>query len=183
MSKDETKRKIIEALAHLIATKGFQNVGVNAIAREAKTDKVLIYRYFENLPNLLKTFAKEEEFWPSLEHLLGPVPSEINWDNIPDILIRIFTVYMTELINRPKTQAIMCWELIEQNELTDALSSAHEEQGLELLSMLPEMFQNIPDVDVAAVLALIHSGISYMVLRSRTAKQYAGIDLDSKEGW
>ena len=47
MSKDSTIKQIINALAHLLATEGFHAIGINAIAREAGVDKVLIYRYFD----------------------------------------------------------------------------------------------------------------------------------------
>ena len=183
MSKDSTKKQILDAVAHLLATEGFQAIGVNAIAREAGIDKVLIYRYFENLPMLLRTFAQQEEFWPPMQQLLGTDIDKIHGKDATDILINLFTNYLRELRKRPTTQAIMCWELFQQNELTDALASTHEEQGLELLKLTPEELQDVPGVDVPAALALIHAGISYLILRSKTAPSYGGVDLHSEEGW
>ena len=46
-------------------------VGVNAIAREAGVDKVLIYRYFGGLPELLRQWGASGRFWPSVDELLG----------------------------------------------------------------------------------------------------------------
>jgi len=43
-----------------MAKPGFGQLGVKS-AREAKVDKVLIYRYFEN-SLLLQTFAKEGDY-------------------------------------------------------------------------------------------------------------------------
>lgn len=182
MSKENTKKQIIDALAHLLATEGFQAIGINAIARQAGVDKVLIYRYFESLPMLLKTFAQQEEFWPSIEQLL-----DIPIDNIPGsdptgLLINLFTNQFKELSKRPTTQAIMRWELFQRNELTDAMTNAHEEQGMKLIEMTPEELKNVPGVDVPAALALIHAGVNQLVLRAKTAQFYAGIDLQSEEG-
>lgn len=57
--KEETKARILAAVGKLLAESGFRSLGVNAIAREAGVDKVLIYRYFEGLPSLLRCFAQE----------------------------------------------------------------------------------------------------------------------------
>ncbi len=39
-----TASKIIDAVGHVLARDGFTKIGINAIAREAGVDKVLIYR-------------------------------------------------------------------------------------------------------------------------------------------
>jgi AcrR family transcriptional regulator len=183
MSKESTKKQILDAVAHLLATKGFQAIGINAIAREAGVDKVLIYRYFENLPMLLKIFAKHEEFWPTFEQLLGTDIDQIPGLDPTDLLINLFTNQLKELRKRPTTQAILCWELFQRNELTDALTNAHEEQGAELIKLTPEELQDVPGVDVPAVLSLIHAGINFLVLRSKTTQFYGGVDIQSEKGW
>jgi AcrR family transcriptional regulator len=45
----ETKTRILDALGRLIVRDGLATVGINALAREAQADKVLIYRYFGDL--------------------------------------------------------------------------------------------------------------------------------------
>jgi AcrR family transcriptional regulator len=52
-NKEETKARILAAVGKLLAESGFRQLGINAIAREAEVDKVLIYRYFGDLPALL----------------------------------------------------------------------------------------------------------------------------------
>jgi AcrR family transcriptional regulator len=59
--REETKTKILQAVGQVLATSGFQGLGINAIARVAGVDKVLIYRYFKDVPTLLKTFAQSGE--------------------------------------------------------------------------------------------------------------------------
>ena len=53
-NKEQTKDKLLEAVRAIIRKEGFQNIGVNKVAKEAGVDKVLIYRYFGNLEGLLK---------------------------------------------------------------------------------------------------------------------------------
>ena len=43
--KEETKARILAAVGKLLAASGFRQLGINAIAREAQVDKVLIYQY------------------------------------------------------------------------------------------------------------------------------------------
>jgi hypothetical protein len=49
-----TEERILAAVGQVLARDGFGAIGVNAIAREAGVDKVLIYRYFGGLPELLR---------------------------------------------------------------------------------------------------------------------------------
>ncbi|HRW79035.1 MAG TPA: helix-turn-helix domain-containing protein, partial [Candidatus Sabulitectum sp.] len=50
---EKTREAIMDALERILTREGFTGVGVNALAREAGVDKVLIYRYFGSLEGLL----------------------------------------------------------------------------------------------------------------------------------
>ena len=69
--KQITSKRLISAVGSLLAKKGFKGIGVNAVAREAGVDKVLIYRYFAGLEGLIAAFGKEGDFWPSALELAG----------------------------------------------------------------------------------------------------------------
>lgn len=183
MSKDATKIKILEAVGRLLSSEGFQGIGINAVAREAGVDKVLIYRYFENLPTLLKTFVLREEYWPTVEQLLGFDIDKIPGQDPTNLLINLFINLLRELRKRPTTQAIMCWQLLQRNELTDTIADTNKEWAMGLLSLMPEELLDVPDVDVTAALSLIHAGISFLILRSKTTQFYGGVEIQSEEGW
>ena len=57
-SRAETTEKILEALDRVLTRDGVRGVGINAVAREAGVDKVLIYRYFGGMQELLRAFAE-----------------------------------------------------------------------------------------------------------------------------
>lgn len=179
-NRDQTTERILKAVGVLLSRSGFRALGVNAIAREAGVDKVLIYRYFGGLPKLLEAFADRGDFWPSDAELLPPGSSA---DPDPKALAlrasRALGLLAQALRSRPETQAILVWELFERNELTDALATARERQGLRILGTLP----SLPHVDVPAVAAILSAGITQLVLRARTADRYNGIDLRSDVGW
>lgn len=160
-------------MGRLLARTGFEGLGINAIAREAGVDKVLIYRYFGGLPGLLQAFAEEGDHWPS--------PAEIRSDDAehgPAALAEGLIRFARALRARPETQAILRWELHERNELVDAIAGIRERQGIALLADV-----KAPGVDVPAIAAVLAAGLTYLVLRGRTADAYNGIDLHSEAGW
>ena len=72
--REATKARILGAVGVVLARDGFGAVGVNAIAKEAGVDKVLIYRYFGGLPELLREWGASGRFWPRVADLLGADP-------------------------------------------------------------------------------------------------------------
>ncbi len=181
--KERTRKKILEATGRLLLLKGFLNLGINSIAKEAKVSKVLIYRYFGGLPELLRAFAEEGGYWPSARELLG---SDINLRRVTDveqISITLLQNYLKEIRRRKLTQEIMRWEIIHENELTRQLASVREKQRTEILGALQIDPAKYRDIDLGAAAALLHAGITNLVLRSKTADEYMGIDLHSNYGW
>ncbi len=184
MSRDseETRQKILKAFGRLLAEQGFENAGINAVARAAGVDKVLIYRYFGGMPQLLRAFASGG-FWPATDELLGRPAAEAAHMEAPELARTLLKGHLRELRLRPVTQEIMRWEMIRKNELTGELAEAREKAGLELLGLEPFGSLTASDRDLAAVGALIHAGLTYLVLRAKTADLYMGLDLRRDEDW
>jgi len=185
MTRDSaaTRKKILKAVERLLARKGFQGVGINAVAREAGVDKVLIYRYFGGLPQLLRSFAQQGDFWPTIGQILGRSLTEIGGLTLKDLSTLVLKGYLRELRKRVTTQEILRWELVQRNELTDELAAVREAQGLEILDLLPAAGTSSAPRDLGAVGALLHAGVMYLVLRAKTADTYMGVDLHTEEGW
>lgn len=182
MTRDaaRTREKLLEAVQGILEEEGFPGIGVNAVARRADVDKVLIYRYFGGLDGLLEAFAAGHAAWLSTEVL---VPENVAEAEVPDVLIAILRGHLRELRRRPAVQEIMRWELNERNALTDALAREREARGLELLRSLRFEVEEWPGLDIAAVAGLVYAGLTHLVLRSRTTDHYVGLDLASEEGW
>ncbi len=175
-NREQTRAAILQAVGKLLARSGFSGVGVNAIAREAGVDKVLIYRYFGGLPELLKAFAAETDFWPEL-----PKPVNKPGATIPDAERAKATLleFARALRERPLTQEIMRWEMLERNELADALARFREDAN----SSLFQYFEERVDIDIRAIASLLAAGLTYVILRSKTADVYNGLSLKSEEDW
>ncbi len=178
-NRKQTRAGILDAVGRLLAQSGFKELGINSIAREAGVDKVLIYRYFGGLPELLKAFAEETDFWPDLPELMreaGPSPAQMTANERAKLLVVAFG---RALRRRPLTQEIMRWELQERNELTETLARHREEQSAKLF----EDFAGPKDIDIRALASLLAAGQTYLILRSKTADVYNGLSLNSEEDW
>jgi len=180
--KEETKARILAAVGKLLAESGFQQLGVNAIAREAGVDKVLIYRYFENLPSLLQTFGREGNYWMTVEALTGGT-SPTDADTLADWMTLLLVRFMHDLQGRPITQEILRWELLEGNELTAELATIRDRMATESLEFLNEKSPFPPGKDIPAISAVLIAGIVYLTLRSKSSKTFLGIDFSSTRGW
>ena len=86
-----------------------------------------------------------------------------------------------ELQKRPMTLEILRWELIEQNELTEEMARVREEWGLSILKLFDVDDEYLEDFP--ALSALVSAGITYLILRSKTAAVYNGINIQTVEGW
>ena len=177
--REQTRGRILQAVGRLLAQSGFRELGVNSIAHEAGVDKVLIYRYFGGLPELLSAFAADSQFWPDLPELAreaGELPADSSEAERAKFLLQAFG---RALRKRALTQEIMRWELMERNKLTDALAKSREAQSATLFDGLDER----EDIDLRAIGSLLAAGQTYLILRSKTVDVYNGLQLNSEEDW
>jgi len=178
---DATRQKLIDAVGGVLARKGFRAVGVNAVARAAGVDKVLIYRYFDGLPGLIAAFGRDSDFWPGPSELAGGDLAAFLALPLPDRLSRLARNYLEAILNRPVTQEIMAWELVERNELTVMLEEIREESFMAFFrEAVPE---SPPGVDTMALAAIVGATVNYLVTRSRHTRWFSGIDLTADAGW
>ena len=180
-NKHITRKRLISAVGSLLAKKGFKGLGVNAIAREAGVDKVLIYRYFDGLSGLISAYGKEGDFWPSALELAGGDMHGFAKCSLSEKLSILGHNFIKALKTRPVTCEIMIWEMSERNELTSELEAIRENSMMEFFQMFLPTKEN--EHDMQAVVALIGAAISYLVLRSKNIDLYSGLDLSSDHGW
>jgi AcrR family transcriptional regulator len=180
--KEETKARILAAVGKLLAESGFKHLGVNAIAREAGVDKVLIYRYFEGLPSLLQCFGKEGGYWITPEELIGD-ESTVNAETLADWMLYLVLGLLDDLKARPLTQEIMRWELLEGNELTHELADVRDQLALDCLKFLEQKGSFPQDKDIPAISAVLVAGVVYLTLRTKVSSTFMGIDFSSPAGW
>ena len=179
---EKTRQAILKAVGDLLAEEGFQQIGVNAIARRAGVDKVLIYRYFGSLSGLLAELGRSRDFWPDNEAMLNGLEDDESLHPAA-LSAELLNRHLNHMLCSPATREILRWELSQRNELTDILAKVREEQGIELMAGLGMEAWEDAGMDLAAIGAIIHAGLSYLAIRSDSADVYMGVDLTSEDGW
>jgi AcrR family transcriptional regulator len=177
-----TEERILAAVGEVLAREGFGAIGVNAIAREAGVDKVLIYRYFGGLPELLGTWGSSGRFWPRVDELLGDEPKAFLALPAPERYARFLEHFIDGLRARPLTLEILAAEIVERNALTAVLEAEREAWGEEASRLLGgREFARRPELRGLTILLV--SGVQYLLVRSRRIRIFGGIDIASDAGW
>lgn len=180
--KEQTKQRLLDAVGSIIMKHGFQGIGINAIAREAGVDKVLIYRYFSDLDGLLLEFAAQNDYFSNLPDVLGQPRALCTKTDALVMAKQILSGQLRQFLESKELQEILLWELTQKNQVTDAIAAARETQGQAVLAELKSCFQ-AEHIDLDAIANLLIGGIAYLVLRSRTVEMFNGINLHTGEGW
>jgi AcrR family transcriptional regulator len=177
-----TEERIVAAVGVVLARDGFGALGINAIAREAGVDKVLIYRYFGGLPELLHRWGSSGQFWPSVQELLGADAETVRALPLPQRYALFFDRFIDALRARPLTLEILAAEVVERNELTAILEAEREQWGAQAEQLFGGVeFERLPQL--RGITLLLVAGVMYLLVRARKIRIFGGIDLQSEAGW
>ncbi len=185
--REATETKLVAAVEKVIARDGFGAVGVNAVARTAGVDKVLIYRYFGGLEGLLAVYAEKGEFWSRPEDILAePLPKRRDRDGLSLALAVVFERYVAFLRSHPVALEVIAWEMSERNALTVALEAVRTTRGFAVMRALATRY-GVDEAalmpEIAPMFALLGAAANYLAARGRRLPRFNGVDLQSDEGW
>lgn len=183
--REQTKARIIDALEAVLIRDGFQMLGVNAVAREAGVDKVLIYRYFGGLPGLVREYAEQGNFWPTLEELSEGVPCDPGQTDFAELSAILAVNYLRHLLRRPVTCEILAWELVEAGEAASILEQMREDTARKFMQLLAPIREDglAAGRDPDASSTFITAAINYLGIRHRKPGIFNGLDLSREEEW
>jgi len=178
---DAMRARILAAVGALIAHDGLAGVGVNALARAAGCDKVLIYRYFGDLDGVYAAYAAKSDFWWTVEDLTeGLDPSRTS---LAEALKTMLRRHAEALRSRPITLAVLAAELTNRTALVVALEALRERRALQASAWIGEHYRLPPGLDVAAISMLIGVAINYLAVRARTLSVMSGVRIASEDDW
>ncbi|MDL2215127.1 TetR/AcrR family transcriptional regulator [Dysgonomonas sp. OttesenSCG-928-M03] len=174
--RELTKKKLLNALGDTIINEGFEKLGVNNIASKAGVSKVLIYRYFGSLDDMIIEYLSENDFWISFS-----IDFPDN-ENLRDFIKRIFRDQITQLRNNEVITKLQRWELTKKNIIIDKVRLKREANGMGLVAIISQLSKS-PQEEIAAIATILSASISYLVLLSENCPLYNGIDIQSDKGW
>jgi len=180
--REQTKRKLIDAVGILIKSKGFNGVRISKVARQAGVDRKLIYRYFGNMKNLTEAYIVENDYWMLFEEHLKALPKDLNDENARSVITGILQDLFKYFYHEPKMQNLILMELTGSSHMMSSIHNVRELIGQELLEKTDDHFKN-SGINFRAVAALLIGGIYYTILHTlNNGYDFADVDLKSDEG-
>ena len=175
------RARILAAVGVLIMRDGLAGVGINALARAAGCDKVLIYRYFGDLDGVYAAYAAKGDFWWTVEDLTeGLDPARTS---LAEALKTMLRRHAEALRARPITLAVLAAELTNRTALVVALETVRERRALQASAWIGERYRLPPGLDVEAISMLVGVAINYLAVRARTLKVMSGVGIASDADW
>lgn len=174
--RELTEKRILEAVGSIIENEGFEKTGVNAIAQRAGVSKMLIYRYFGGVDELIAQYLLRKDYWANTG--TGIIkPSDIGGS-----LKRLFREQIIRLRSDITLKRLCRWELTTENENIRRLRERREQNGCNLIKIISRLTGS-QNPEVASLASIISASISYLVLMEEQNQIYNGIDLQSDKGW
>ena len=170
----------------LLRTGGVRGAGVNAVARQSGVSKVLIYRYFGDMENLVRAAAERLDLTQT-----GPIDDKylgkVDAGNFRRMTARAFRDMHERLLRDEASLRLTAEEVQGRTPLTDMLAEIRERQGKAATGRAAALVEQIrgrpaPELDVQAVFAIASAAIYFLTLRIQTGGMYNGIDLETTEG-
>jgi AcrR family transcriptional regulator len=179
-----TEEMIVNAFETVLLREGVAGLGINAVAQEAGVNKVLIYRYFKDLPGLARHWSSRSSFWPSELELIGNDPEEFAKLSVRDRVKAVLCNYIDAIRARPRTIEMLAGELLSPNELTVALSDGMTGpgRGVDRFIQLETAEKDISE-KVWKLIFMVNALTAYMAIRERSNPFYMGLDMTEDESW
>lgn len=176
-----TERAILLAAKTILAQKGFQGFGINAIAREAGCDKQLIYRYYGGLSGLIDAIGLDLGAW--VDNSIPPDTGGMFMLTYGDLIEKLALYYLDALRQDPLMCKVVAWEVSEHTEQVRQLAEARAKSLQKWLERMRGSLQPPKGVDITFVNALLFGAIQHMVIASDANGQFAGMSLKNSKDW
>jgi len=175
-SREQTESKILEAVASIVESDGFEKLGINTIALKANVSKMLIYRYFGGLEELVARFIMQKDYWANTDTLI------LNPHSVGDSIKSMFRNQIEQLRNDVTLRRLCRWELSCHNACIDRLRDKREENGCNLIKVVSRL-TGCSNSEVASLASILSASIGYLTLIEDQCPTYNGIALQTDKGW
>ncbi|MDR2920311.1 MAG: TetR/AcrR family transcriptional regulator [Tannerella sp.] len=174
--REQSEEKLINAVGDLIQQVGFENVGINQVAKHAGFSKNLIYRYFGSLDGLIYAYMKKHDFWINTTIEIPDI------HNLKEYLKGLFRRQILDHRSNVAYKRLRRWELSTNKDIVEEIRAQREKNGVQFIELMSK-FTKIDKENVRAIATLINAGMTYLVILEEVCPIYNGIDIRSDEGW
>ena len=165
----------------LIVRDGLAAVGVNALAREAGCDKVLIYRYFGDLDGVYAAFAAQSDFWWTRRRS-DRRASTRRERRSAEALKTIFAA-------TPRRCAAAGDACRARRRADRTHAAGRRARGgartarAGAMAWIGARYRLPPALDLAAIAMLLGVAVNYLAVRARTIRVMSGVKITSDADW
>lgn len=181
-NKEQTKRKLIQALGELIKEYGFQSLSASKVARKAEVDRKLITRYFGGLNHLVEAYILENDYWMLFADHIGELLKSNSYPSTKELITAVLQNQFRFFFNQKDMQRLILWELTFSSPMMTSIHHAREAMGQKLFEWTDPHFENSA-INFRAISAFIVGGTYYMILHSiYNGGTFTDMDLNSEKG-
>lgn len=175
-NRNQTEQRILEAVGKIVESEGFEAVGVNAVASVSGVSKVLIYRYFGSIEQLLAKYIEDNDYWLNSEF---QIPQH---NNVKEFSKSVFRAYIDMVRKTPALQKLYRWELTTNNPAIEKLRERREQIALGIINAVSQ--QSGQSLErVAGISTLVTATVPYLCVLSENCNVYNSFDISSDSGW
>lgn len=175
-TKAQLEEDIMKALERLIIERGFMNIPMLTLVKEAGIDPNVFYRRYGTIENLYEKFASRYDFW------LNDTLNISNLQKLGDkkYYAEAFKALYDELEKDRAMQRLLVWELTDDNPTTRKTAGIRDKLSLNLSAYYEDIFRS-SGIDIKSITALLLGGIYYIVLHQKRST-LCSIDFNTDEG-
>jgi len=177
VSVESSREAFLQALESLLSAPDAAPPGINAVAKSAGLNKVLIYRYFDSWDGLLAAFAQRVNPWRDLRRTLEQGLAAARWPDLPQVVRWLFHAFLDALATSPLLQNLLRLSLVHRDALQTALERDREDEGLAIARLVAGHFPGA-NPDLAIVAAVVTGGLTYVLLAGSRAGAFQGLSFE-----
>lgn len=176
-NKQTTIEHLKKTALAIIKKEGIKELRVNRLEKESGMSKRLVYDYFGNIDNLLKTVLKENDPWQPYVLLFEKIKPNHKTTHGKDLAIILLKKQLSSMLQDRILQETNLLSLTNQeSEMLRKLSESRSELIEKLFSLSQEQFKDTT-VDFRITFTLLTAGINYLILyQSKQDTSLFGID-------
>lgn len=175
-TKVQLEQDIMNALERLIVERGFTNIPMLTLVKEAGIDPNVFYRRYGTIENLFDKFTNQYDFWLNDVLNISDLPKLGDRKFFAEALKKLYD----ELGKSRVMQRLLAWELSEDNPITHRTAGMREKLNLNLVAYYEDVFRS-SGIDIKNITALLLGGVYYIVLHKERAT-FCTTDFNTEEG-
>lgn len=182
-SRPDTEDALLDALEAVLLRDGLRNLSVNAVIEAAGVGKPLLYRYFGDLPGLVRAWGERRGLWADLS-ARGAPPSRHATDDrafreqVADELVGVADY----LRAHPVSVEFLAEELSANADFSEAIAAAradHRRPFLRTMLADPRYLRR----DNHRLIVVLYAATVYLAMRAARSPAFMGLRLDTEAGW